>query len=396
MHPVKLSLEIISQKSVSGQPDSGAIAMLKKYLQPLGFTNIDLNFSGDGSYAVDNLYAFKKGAYYTNRTKNLCFAGHTDVVPAGDEANWSVKPYEPKIVECANGQVLIGRGAADMKCAIVCWLAAIAEFVSENPNHKTTLSFLITGDEEADSINGTIKVLKWLEQNAAPQNIPTLSHTIVGEPTNPETLGDMIKIGRRGSISFELVVHGVQGHVAYPDLAENPNRKLVSILNALNNYKFDEGNEFFLPTNLEVTSIDVGNKTSNLIPASASARMNVRFNNLHNSAQVRTQIEDICKKFSSNFELKQIGSIAESFLNKKTAFTDFVVKAIKDVTGKTPEISTTGGTSDARFIKDYSEVIEFGLINKTAHKVDENALVADIIKLKDIYKNIIVSFENGV
>lgn len=390
LDPVNLSLEIISQQSVSGQKDDGAIAVLKKYLSQLGFENVDLAFEGDGSYNVENLYSYKLGKLAKT---NLCFAGHTDVVPAGDEANWSVKPFEPKIVDVNGEPTLIGRGAADMKCAIVCWLAAVSEFLQETPSHKTSLSFLITGDEEADSINGTIKMLKWIEAQTL---APKLTHTVVGEPTNPDYLGEMAKIGRRGSISFELQVSGVQGHVAYPDLADNPNRKLIKILNALNNFKFDDGNEYFPPTNLEVTSIDVGNKTTNLIPAAASARFNIRFNNHYTSQKIIEVINKICSEITNNYKLNILGSIAESFLNKKTNFVDVVVEAIKNATCHNPAISTTGGTSDARFIKDYSEVIEFGLINKTAHKVDENAKVEDIIKLKDIYKNIITSFENNI
>jgi succinyl-diaminopimelate desuccinylase len=379
LDPVKLSLEIISKESISGNEDKGAIELLKNYLNDLGFENQLLDFSGDGSYSVSNLYSYKKSS-----GKNLCFAGHTDVVPPGDESLWSVKPFVPEIKD----GVLIGRGAADMKCAVVAWLAAVSEFVTENPAHKTTLSFLITGDEEADAVNGTIKVLQHITKQGH-----KIDHTVVGEPTNPETLGDMIKIGRRGSVSFELVVNGVQGHVAYPDIADNPNTKLVEVLAKLNSYKFDDGNEFFPPTNLEVVSIDVNNKTLNLIPASATAKFNIRFNDIYTSEKLEMVLNDLCASITKDYKLTRIGGVAESFLNKRSAFVEFAVNAVKQVTGKQPEISTTGGTSDARFIKDYSEVLEFGLINKTAHKIDENAKVEDIIKLKDIYKNIIEEYE---
>lgn len=379
LDPVQLSLEIISKESVSGNQDAGAITLLQNYLKELGFENHLLDFSGDGSYSVSNLYSYKKSS-----GKNLCFAGHTDVVPAGDEAHWTVKPFAPEIKD----GILIGRGAADMKCAVVAWLAAVSEFIADNKDHKTTLSFLITGDEEADAVNGTIKVLKRITEQGH-----KIDHTVVGEPTNPETLGDMVKIGRRGSVSFELTVKGVQGHVAYPDIADNPNTKIIKLLDKISSHTFDNGNEFFPPTNLEVVSIDVNNKTLNLIPAVATAKLNIRFNNQYTSEALEKSLHEICASVTKDYQLKRIGGIAESFLNKKSAFVDMVVNSVAKVTGNVPQISTTGGTSDARFIKDYSEVIEFGLINKTAHKVDENAKVEDIIKLKDIYKNILQAYE---
>ena len=376
---VDFALELISKKSISGEVDSGAIALVSDSLKKLGFNCNIHSFSGDDSYEVGNLYA-----EFGSSGKNLCYAGHTDVVPAGDEKSWSVPPFSPKIVN----DVLIGRGAVDMKGSIAAWISAVSEFLSENPGfNKGKLSFLITGDEEADSINGTVKMLKFISEKGV-----KIDSCVVGEPTNPENLGDMMKIGRRGSISFNLTVQGVQGHVAYPEKVKNPNTILIKILNELTTEKLDKGNKFFQPSNLEVTSIDVGNPTGNLVPAKASARFNVRFNNLHTTKSVKKHVTHICNKYAEKYELEVRKGECESFISKSGPLADVVEKSVKEILNKTPERSTTGGTSDARFIKDYAEVVEFGLVNTTAHKVDEKVSTKDLVDLKDIYKKIIQNY----
>ncbi len=376
---VDFALELIARKSISGEADNGAIALVSETLGKLDFECHTHNFSGDESYEVGNLYAS-----FGTSGKNLCFAGHTDVVPGGDDKLWSVPPFSPKIV---NGN-LIGRGAVDMKGSIAAWVAATSEFLEENPGfNKGKLSFLITGDEEADSINGTVKMLKFISEKGI-----KIDSCIVGEPTNAEILGDMMKIGRRGSISFTLTVHGLQGHVAYPEKVKNPNKIIIKILSELISERIDKGNKFFQPSNLEVTSIDVANTTANLVPEKASARFNIRFNNLHSSKSVRKHVMHICNKHSEKFELEARKGECEAFLSKPGILADVVESSVKEVIGRKPVRSTTGGTSDARFIKDYAEVVEFGLINTTAHKIDEKTSVEDLVNLKNIYKKIIENY----
>lgn len=373
---LKTTSELISYKSISGQPDEGAITYLKSHLEKLGFKTITETYKGDGSYDVLNLYA-----EFGSQGKNLCFAGHTDVVPPGNESDWSVPPFSPKVVD----GFLIGRGAVDMKAEITAWLCAVSEFIEENKGFdKGRISMLITGDEEADAINGTVKLLKTITEKGH-----KIDNCIVGEPTNPSQLGEMVKIGRRGGLTCVLTVNGIQGHVAYPEKASNPNHTIVKILNDIISHKFDNGNEYFSPTNLEVTTIDVGNPTSNVIPNKAVAKFNIRFNNEQTRDKLVNKLNEICKKHTSNYELKPLYSNAEPFLCKPNSLTDIIQKACGELIGKTPVLSTTGGTSDARFIKDYCEVAEFGLINETAHKVDEKVSVKDLEKLKDIYKRII-------
>ncbi|HCR85284.1 MAG TPA: succinyl-diaminopimelate desuccinylase [Alphaproteobacteria bacterium] len=379
---LKETSEIISYKSVTGTQDEGAILYLKEKLESLGFKTITETFKGDGSYDVLNLYA-----EYGKSGRNLCFAGHTDVVPAGDESKWTVNPFYPKIVD----GYLIGRGAVDMKSSITAWLCAVSEFLNENRGFDAgKISMLITGDEEADAVNGTVKLLSSITTKGY-----RIDHCIVGEPSNPLKLGEMIKIGRRGSLSCTLTVNGVQGHVAYPEKAQNPNPIIIKILNELSDVKFDSGNQFFSATNLEVTTIDVANPTTNLIPSKATASFNIRFNNEQTRAGLIEKINEVCKKYTSNYELRSFQSNAEPFLSNPGLLADFIKKACKEVINKTPELSTTGGTSDARFIKDYCEVAEFGLTNETAHKIDEKVKVEDLYKLKDIYKRVIEIYFNS-
>lgn len=324
--------------------------------------------------------------FITQNSKNiLYFAGHTDVVATGDLKAWMHNPFEAKIVD---GK-LFGRGAADMKCAIACFLAAAEQFITKGtPNFG--IGFLITNDEENDSINGTAKVLQWMKERGKP-----IGACIVGEPTNPHRLGEMLKVGRRGSIGFTLKILGKQGHVAYPENALNPITTLVNILKVLKEHKFDDGNEFFSPTNLEVTSINSDNFGGNVIPHQAQAAFNIRFNSLHDSKSIIDLIEYVCKKsvgLGATYELAHRTS-GESFLSKVGNFAQITQNAVEKICGTKPVLGTTGGTSDARFIKDHcDEIIECGLINKTAHQIDEFAYLEEITKLQQIYFEILQNY----
>lgn len=360
--PIKLAQELIKFPSVT-PIDAGIIDFLINHLSPFNFSCKKLIFED-----VTNLYA-RFGVH----EPNLCFAGHTDVVPPGN--NWFMDPFAAQIIE---GK-LYGRGACDMKGAVAAFMSASIEFIQNN-NFKGSISFLISGNEEGVADNGTPKVLEYLKDNNQ-----RISHCIVGEPTCPEVLGDMIKYGRRGSVTFNLKVNGKQGHVAYPKLADNPIDTLLKILSELKELKLDSGNDDFDPSNLEITDITVGNSTSNIIPAKAMAAFNIRFNNLHDALSLEKIIEAICAKYSKNFSLK-FEAGAEAFVSSKNSpLVNHLQQAINKVTALNPVLSTTGGTSDARFIKDVAQVVEFGLINKTAHHVDEHVSCQDIIKLKAIY-----------
>jgi len=383
MDAIKLSQQLIQIPSYSGS-NPEVISFIKTYLEKLNFTCDILEYEGSGSYKVNNLHAL----YNPKNSKNiLYFAGHTDVVATGDIKAWTHDPFAAKIID----EKLFGRGAADMKCAVACFMAAAAQFISsENPNFG--IGFLITNDEENDSINGTAKVLEWMKSNGKP-----ISACIVGEPTNPEKLGEMLKIGRRGSIGFTLKIIGKQGHVAYPDNALNPITTLVNILKVLKEHKFDDGNEFFSPTNLETTSISSDNFGNNVIPAQASASFNIRFNSLHDSKSIVDLIEYVCKKsvgLGAKYELTTRIS-GESFLSKVGNFAKITQNAVEKICGTKPVLSTTGGTSDARFIKDHcDEIVECGLVNKTAHQIDEFAYLEEITKLQQIYFEILKNYDN--
>lgn len=378
--PVRLAQALIRCPSVTPE-DAGAMEAVERALAPLGFSCRRLPFASQGRPKIENLYA-SLGA----GGPNLCFAGHTDVVPAGDISSWSVDPFAAEI----RGGALIGRGAVDMKAAIACWIAAVSEVLAERVHIPGTLSMLITGDEEAESINGTVKVLGWLKQEGI-----KLDSCIVGEPTNPSTLGEMIKIGRRGSATFTLTVDGIQGHVAYPDSALNPVTKLVAILHRLTAATLDKGTEFFPPSNLEITTVDVGNAASNVIPARARAVFNIRFNNRHTCESLSGWARTHCEAVTDRYTLTPGAGNCESFLTRPGSLSDLVSAAVKSVTGITPELGTTGGTSDARFIKDHCPVAEFGLINATAHKVDEQARLDDILALTRVYKEVITRYFNS-
>ena len=353
LDPVDLSQRLIRCPSVTPN-DAGALDVLAEALGGIGFICHRLPFSESGTPDVDNLYARIGTA-----APNFCFAGHTDVVPVGNADDWSGDPFAAEI---RDGR-LYGRGAADMKSAIAAFVAAAARFVDHHgSDFPGSISLLITGDEEGPAINGTPKMLDWLKAEGE-----TMDACLVGEPTNPQNLGEMIKIGRRGSLNASITVLGTQGHVAYPGLADNPVPRLLRYLSALDNHVFDEGNAHFPPTNLEITSIDVGNPTTNLIPQTASARLNVRFNDLHTGADIAALLETTRAEFAGQSEIN-ISISGESFLTPPGPFSDLLAAAVRSVTDREPELSTTGGTSDARFIKDFCPIAEFGLISQTMHK----------------------------
>ncbi|MEK6733819.1 MAG: succinyl-diaminopimelate desuccinylase [Pseudomonadota bacterium] len=367
--PISLTQKLISFPSVT-PIDAGITDFLIECLSNYNFKCTKLIFDD-----VTNLYA-----RFGNNGPNFCFAGHTDVVPTGN--NWSFDPF----IGTMKDGMLYGRGTSDMKAAVAASMIASIEFVKAY-NFNGSISFLITGDEEAKAENGTVKVLEYLDTINE-----KIDACIVGEPTCPEILGDMIKYGRRGSVSFDLIVKGTQGHVAYPHLADNPINHLLKILTELKSIKLDQGNEDFMASNLEITNIEIGNLAGNVIPGQAKATFNIRFNNCHTKDSLIKLVQTICDKFSHDFELNShLG--AECFVNSKNSdLVSLLKESVKQITGIEPVLSTTGGTSDARFLKNYTQVIEFGLINKTAHKIDEHVSIEDIIKLKEIYFSFLERF----
>lgn len=370
--PVTLTQEQIRFKSIT-PADEGAQAHLISVLKPMGFTIYDLPFEGNGgTYPVKNFFA-RRGT----TGPHMCYAGHTDVVPPGDVAAWTHGPFSGDIVD---GKIY-GRGSADMKSGNCAFIAAVSRFLADtHPNGS--ISLLITGDEEAESVNGTEPVLKWM---AAGGHIPDVC--IVGEPSNPKIFGESVRIGRRGSLSGKLTVTGKQGHVAYPHLADNPMPRLIQMLAALNAHTFDTGSEFFPPTNLEVTSIDVGNPTHNVIPAAGAAHFNIRFGDTWNSATLGAKVREILDSVGP-YDLKLWGN-AESFVTKPGPWTELVLKVIEEKTGIKPQGNTGGGTSDARFISRYCPVVEFGVLSQTIHQVDEHTTVEHVTKLTDIFEDIL-------
>jgi len=359
--------------------DAGALGVLDKLLTSAGFTVHRVTFSEEGSADIENLYA-----RIGTSAPHICFAGHTDVVPPGEEAAWSHPPFSGDVTD----GLLYGRGAVDMKGGIAASVAAVLDYLAANGGQpKGSISFLITGDEEGIAVNGTVKLLQWAAERGE-----KFDHCIVGEPSNVEEMGDTIKIGRRGSQSGTLVVDGVQGHVAYPHRASNPVPDIATLITALSSDPLDQGNAQFQPSNLEFTSVDVGNTASNVIPAQARARFNIRFNDHHTQASLRDLIDSRVAAAAGNRIRAHViwePSNSDSFVTKPGAFTDTVVAAIKDVTGRTPDLNTGGGTSDARFIKNYCPVIEFGLVGQTMHQIDEHTKVADLDKLTQIYHGVL-------
>lgn len=382
---VKLSQKLIRIPSYSGV-NSEIIEFLAAQLKNLGFTCDILNYDGDGSYEVNNLHAVFNP---NNSEKILYFAGHTDVVNEGDKTSWKHDPFAAVIED----EKLFGRGAVDMKCAIACFVSAVEELLTQEKNPKFGIGFLITNDEEADGINGTKKVLEWMKNSNK-----KISHCLVGEPTNPTKFGEMIKVGRRGSIGFTVKITGKQGHVAYPDIALNPITILINLLKVLKDHKFDQGTKFFDATNLEITSISSQNLGANVIPNTSEAAFNVRFNDLHSAQSVIDLVDYACKKSVGNsgllgakYELTHRTS-GEAFLSNPKFLAEIVSKSVEKICSIKPVLSTSGGTSDARFIKDYAEVVEIGLVNQTAHKIDEFAEVKEINQLQKTYLEILKNF----
>lgn len=369
---VTLAQDLIRQPSVTPDPGT-ALDVLQAVLDGLGFVCHRLTFSEDGTEDVPNLYA-----RFGTASPNFCYAGHTDVVPPGPEDQWTHAPYAAVIED----GVLWGRGAADMKASIACFAAAAASAIQAG-RVRGSLSFLITGDEEGVAVNGTKKVLDWLKAEGEHIDL-----CLVGEPTNPLALGDMIKIGRRGSMHGHLTVTGTQGHVAYPDRAHNPIPDLVALLAVLDAVPIDGGNAHFQPSNLEMTDVHVGNDVSNVIPGKAEARFNIRFNSDWTPESLQAELVKRLDSAGVGYTIDWWVS-GESFLTPPGLLSDAVRDAVAKETGRTPELSTTGGTSDARFIKDMCPVVEFGLVGQTMHKVDERVDVADIQALTRIYSDII-------
>jgi len=375
--PIELARELLRCPSVTPQ-EGGALTFLENILERAGFSVYRVVFSEPDADDIDNLYARIGTA-----GPHLVLAGHTDVVPPGDETRWQHPPFAGDI---ADG-VLFGRGAVDMKGPIACELAAVLDHLAANGGRpKGSISFLITGDEEGIAVNGTVKLLQWAIARGE-----KIDHCILGEPTNPKHLGDMIKIGRRGSLNGTLIVTGTPGHVAYPALADNPVRRIVTIMAAVMADPLDSGSAHFDPSNLEFTSIDVGNKTVNVIPAEARARFNIRYNDHHTPTSLQTLVEARASAAAQgrHFRIEWDPSNADVFLTRPGPFVELVTGAIADVTGRQPELSTAGGTSDARFIKDYCPVVEFGLVNATMHKIDENVATDDLLALTAIYRRIL-------
>ena len=380
INELTLSKDLISFPSIT-PVDAGAINFLAKKLKTLGFKCQVLEFKKGKGKPIKNLYA-KLG----NTQPNLCYAGHTDVVPPGNYKDWTINPFKPKIKK----GYLIGRGANDMKSSIACFVSAVSQYVKNHKKFNGSISFLITGDEEGYATNGTKKVVDYLKKKREKINF-----CIVGEPTNPKKLGEMIKIGRRGSLTAKLKVFGTQGHIAYPHLSNNPINALVKICLELKRKKLDKGNKNFQPSNLEFTGIYVDNKAHNVIPASAKAQFNVRYNNLQTASKLKKKINVIIKKISEKSKCKYKISYlenGEAFLTKPGKNIMLAKKIIRKITKINPVFSTTGGTSDARFIKKIAPCLEFGLVNKTMHKVDECVSLADLKKLKKIYYNFLVEY----
>jgi succinyl-diaminopimelate desuccinylase len=379
---VSITRDLIRCPSVT-PIDAGALGVLENILKATGFEVHRVTFSEPGTEDVDNLYA-----RIGNAAPHITFAGHTDVVPPGDESAWTHGAFSGEVKD----GFLYGRGAVDMKGGIACSVAAVLEYLAANDgkpqkNGGGSISFLITGDEEAISVNGTVKLLKWVTERGE-----KFDHCVLGEPSNVETLGDCIKIGRRGSQSGTLYVDGLQGHVAYPHRAANPVPDISRLVVALSDEPLDRGSAQFQPSNLEFTSIDVGNTASNVIPGQARAKFNIRFNDNHTQETLRALVEARMAKAAGNRIKARIEwdySNSNVFVTKPGPFTDLAVSAIEEVTGRKPELSTSGGTSDARFIASHCPVIEFGLVGQTMHQIDERTPVSDLEQLTKIYRGVL-------
>ena len=380
INELQLAKELIKFPTVT-PIDAGIMKFLEKKLKTLGFKTKVLEFREKDSKPVKNIYA-RLG----NKGPNFCYAGHLDVVPAGNLKDWTVNPFKPSVKR----GYLIGRGANDMKSSIAAFVSAVSNFVANKRDFNGSISLLITGDEEGVAINGTKKVVEYLKKKKE-----KIDFCLVGEPTNPNKLGEMIKIGRRGSMTGRLSIIGIQGHVAYPNRANNPSTALVQILKELKEIKFDNGTKDFQPTNLEITKINIDNFADNVIPGLANAKFNIRFNNKHSSNSIKKKINKIIKKISnknkSKFKIDYRVS-GEAFLTKPNNTTYMIQDIIKKITKIKPKLSTTGGTSDARFIRKIAPCLEFGLVGKTMHKVDEAVSLSDLKKLTLIYSTILKNY----
>ncbi len=378
--PVALAQALLRCPSVTPE-EGGALALLADILVRSGFEVHRPVFSQGGTPSVENLYAERGAA-----RPCFVFAGHTDVVPPGDENLWTIPPFEGAIVE----DRLYGRGAVDMKGGVAASVSAAVRFVANNPEFAGAIAFLLTGDEEGPAINGTVKLLEWAHERGY-----RFDHCLLGEPTNPDVLGTTIKNGRRGSLTGRLVVHGTQGHVAYPHLADNPADGVVRLLAGLKSKSLDDGTAHFDASNLEVTTIDIGNTATNVIPAEARATFNIRFNDIWTPETLEAELRRRLDAAAGNhvrYTLTVAPTNAVAFLTAPGDFTDLVAGAVEAATGRRPALSTTGGTSDARFIKNYCPVVEFGLVGQTMHKIDEYASVADIRALSAIYEDILARY----
>ncbi len=383
--PIKLTQSLIKCASVTPK-DDGALKIVERHLSQLGFDCYPLKFSGSDSYEVNNLFATigKEG-------KHFAYAGHTDVVPVGNENSWKYPPFSATI----QGDKLYGRGSEDMKSSVACFISATKRYIEKFNKIPGKLSFIITGDEEKDSVNGTPKILEW-----ASKNNYKFDHCLVGEPTSNNEIGDKIKIGRRGAISFYLQVKGIQGHTANAHLAENAAHHLIKLLNNILDKPLDNGNKNFLPSSIQIATFDVGNPAQNIIPELARATVNIRFNDMHSSNSLVSWMEQNIKKNFYNVSNASCqftyDSTAESFLNQPGYMCDLIAKSVSDVTGRNsePEHATDGGTSDARYIKNYCEVVELGIKNQSLHKVDEFVYTKDIVELEKIYFQILKNYFN--
>ena len=379
---IRFTQELIKKPSVTPK-DLGAMNIVVKHLKKLGFKCKLMSFQEKETDKIINLYA-----KYGNQSPNLCFAGHTDVVPAGDISSWSTNPFSAKIKK----GYLYGRGVSDMKGGIGCFIAAVSQFLKEHKKFKGSISFLITGDEEGIAVNGTKKVVEYLKKKKE-----KIDFCIVGEPSNRSKLGQMMKIGRRGSITTHLTVIGKQGHIAYPLEALNPATPIIKILDELKSKPLDKGNKNFQPSNLEITRISIDNSADNVIPSKANATFNIRYNTLHTFHSLKKYIYKIIKKYEKKYKCKtqfQFQGTGTAFLTKPNETVKKIQNIIRKETKQKTILSTIGGTSDARFIKDIAPCIEFGLVGNTMHQVDERSSIKDMKKLKLIYLKIIKSFFN--
>ena len=382
---LELAQRLINKKSITPK-DDGAINVLIKYLEKQDFKCYSLEFSSlnnkDEKETVKNLFAIK---YAKNKNApTLCFAGHTDVVPIGDKKNWKHDPFSGVI----KNNILYGRGAADMKAAIAAWSFACSSYIKNDQKQDISLAFMITGDEEGNATNGTIKIIEWLKKKDI-----KISHCLVGEPTNPNYIGEMIKIGRRGSLNLKIKIKGKLGHVAYPHLAKNPLPIISLVCSKISKISFSKKSKAFPLSNLEITSINSNNTATNVIPETAEANLNIRYNPAYKYSDIIDKIDKVCKQVTKNYKIEIISS-SEPFYTKPEKFIDALIEAIKVTCKKEPVLSTTGGTSDARFIKNICPVIEFGALGKTMHQINENISISDFNKLCKTYELFIKKYAN--